>query len=88
MMVDGQLASHDFSLPSTITQKFNDEIQVLSDQDGVLFLPTFPKSAPVHRRPLLTNTFDYIYCGIINALGLSSTECPLGIQCVASRGHN
>jgi len=43
------------------------------------------------------NTFDYIYCGIINALGLPSTQCPLGldsqqltlgIQCIAGRGHD
>ena len=39
----------------------------------------------------------YIYCGIINALGLPSTQCPLGLdseqlplgmQCVAGRGHD
>ena len=43
------------------------------------------------------NTFDYIYCGIINALGLPSTQCPLGLdsqqlplgmQCIAGRSRD
>ena len=80
-----------------MAHKFFDEIQVLLGQDGVLFFPTFPKSAPVHGWPVLMNTFDYIYCGIINALGLPSTQCPLGldreqlplgIQCIAGRGRD
>ncbi|UJR16507.1 hypothetical protein I4U23_003409 [Adineta vaga] len=80
-----------------LAHKFYDEIQVLLGDDGVLFFPTFPVSAPVHAWPCVMNTFDYIYCGIINALGLPSTQCPLGldrkhlplgIQCVAGRGRD
>jgi fatty acid amide hydrolase 2 len=80
-----------------IAHKFFDEIQVLLGDNGILLFPTFPQSAPVHGWPLIMNTFDYIYCGIINALGLPSTQCPLGldsqqlplgIQCVAGRGHD
>ncbi|UJR29943.1 hypothetical protein I4U23_017490 [Adineta vaga] len=80
-----------------LAHKFYDEIQVLLGNDGILFLPTFPQSAPLHGWPLIMNTFDYIYCGIINALGLPSTQCPLGldrqqlplgIQCIAGRGHD
>ena len=80
-----------------LAHQFFDEIQTLLDQNGVLFLPTFPQSAPVHAWPVLINTFDYIYCGIINALGLPSTQCPLGldtqqlplgIQCIAARGRD
>jgi fatty acid amide hydrolase 2 len=80
-----------------IAHKFFDEIQVLLGDNGVLLFPTFPQSAPVHGWPLIMNTFDYIYCGIINALGLPSTQCPLGldneqlplgIQCIAGRGHD
>ena len=142
MMVDGQLASRDFSLTlgnrlsylngyremlrkflfrSTHTlpaiglaileavpnkhnarfhvmaHKFFSEIQVLLGHDGVLLFPTFPQPVPVHAWPVVLNTFDYIYCGIINALGLPSTQCPLGldrqhlplgIQCIAGRGHD
>ncbi|CAF3122714.1 unnamed protein product [Rotaria sp. Silwood2] len=81
----------------SLAHKFFDEIQVLLGDDGVLLFPTFPQSAPVHGWPLIMNTFDYIYCGIINALGLPSTQCPLGldsqhlplgIQCIAGRGHD
>lgn len=80
-----------------IAHKFFDEIRVLLGDDGVLFFPSFPQSAPLHGWPLLMNTFDYIYCGIINALGLPATQCPLGldreqlplgIQCIAGRGHD
>ncbi|CAF3520795.1 unnamed protein product [Rotaria sp. Silwood1] len=80
-----------------LAHKFFDEIQVLLGNDGILLFPTFPQSAPVHGWPLIMNTFDYIYCGIINALGLPSTQCPLGLdsqhlplgmQCIAGRGHD
>ncbi len=80
-----------------IAHKFFNEIEVLLGDDGVLLFPTFPQSAPYHGWPLIMNTFDYIYCGIINALGLPSTQCPLGldsqqlplgIQCIAARAHD
>jgi len=80
-----------------LAHKFFNEIEVLLGDDGVLLFPTFPQSAPYHGWPLIMNTFDYIYCGIINALGLPSTQCPLGldsqqlplgIQCIAARGRD
>jgi fatty acid amide hydrolase 2 len=80
-----------------IARKCFEEMQVLLGNDGVLFFPTFPQSAPYHFWPIIQNPFDYIYCGIFNALGLPSTQCPLGldrqqlplgIQCVAARGHD
>lgn len=81
----------------SLASKIVEEIQVLLGENGVLFFPTFPQSAPRHGWPVLMNTFDYIYCGIFNALGLPSTQCPLGldgeqlplgIQCVSARGHD
>jgi len=63
-----------------MAHKFYEEMQVLLDPNGVLFFPSFPESAPLHGWPLLLHTFDYIYCGIINALGLPSTQCPLGLD--------
>ncbi|CAF3822315.1 unnamed protein product [Adineta steineri] len=78
-----------------LAHKFHDEIQSLLGDNGVLFLPTFPTPVPVHGWPVIMNTFDYIYCGIINAISLPSTQCPLGldsqqlplgIQCIA--GHS
>jgi fatty acid amide hydrolase 2 len=30
--------------------------------------------------PLLTNAIDFIHYGIINALGLPSTQCPMGLS--------
>ncbi|CAF0889159.1 unnamed protein product [Didymodactylos carnosus] len=63
-----------------MAHKFYEEIQSMLQDNGVLFFPSFPHSAPEHCWPLLLNTFDYIYCGIINALGLPSTQCPLGLD--------
>jgi fatty acid amide hydrolase 2 len=80
-----------------LAQQFFEEMQSLLGDNGVLFFPTFPRSAPIHGWPVVMNTLDYIYCGIFNALGLPSTQCPLGldkqqlplgIQCVAARGHD
>lgn len=80
-----------------LAHKVSEEIQSLLGDNGVLFFPTFPQSAPLHGWPVIMNTFDYIYCGIFNALALPSTQCPLGldsdglplgIQCVAARGHD
>lgn len=85
------------SLFHKMAHKFFEEIQLLLGNDGVLFFPTFPQPVPVHGWPVIMNTFDYIYCGIINALGLPSTQCPLGldtqqlplgIQCIAARGRD
>lgn len=92
------------ALPNKHNRRFRDlahqlyeEIQVLLGEDGVLFFPSFPQSAPYHGWPLIQNTVDYIYCGIFNALGLPATQCPLGldsqrlplgIQCIAARGHD
>jgi fatty acid amide hydrolase 2 len=80
-----------------LAHKFFDELQALLGNDGVLFFPTFPQSAPYHGWPVVQNTLDYIYCGVFNALGLPSTQCPLGldsqqlplgIQCIAARGRD
>lgn len=80
-----------------LAHKFFEEIQILLGDDGILFFPTFPQPVPIHGWPVILNTFDYIYCGIINALGLPSTQCPLGldrqqlplgIQCIAGRAHD
>lgn len=49
-------------------------------EDGILLFPSFPIVAPYHNQPLWTNTFDFLYFGIINALGFPSTQCPLGLS--------
>ena len=56
------------------------EIKEILGDDGVLLFPSFPIVAPYHNMPMWTNTFDFIYYGIINALGLPSTQCPMGLS--------
>ena len=56
------------------------EIKEILGDDGVLLFPSFPIVAPYHNMPMWTNTFDYVYYGIINALGLPSTQCPMGLS--------
>ena len=48
--------------------------------DGVLLFPSFPIVAPYHHQSLFTNTFDFLYYGIINSVGLPSTQIPLGLN--------
>ena len=56
------------------------EIKDILGDDGVLLFPSFPIVAPYHNMPMWTNTFDFVYYGIINALGLPSTQCPMGLS--------
>jgi fatty acid amide hydrolase 2 len=53
-------------------------IDTLGD-DGVLLYPPYTRVAPKHNHPLLT-PFDFAYCGIVNVLGLPSTQVPLGLN--------
>jgi fatty acid amide hydrolase 2 len=59
--------------------------------DGILIMPVHPRTAPKHKRTLMT-PFDFAFTGIMNALmlpasaapiRLSSTGLPIGIQIVA-----
>ncbi|XP_044757515.1 fatty-acid amide hydrolase 2-like [Coccinella septempunctata] len=50
-------------------------LELLNDQ-SVLIMPTFTKEAAFHG-DVLKRLFDYGYCGIFNALGLPSTDCPV-----------
>jgi fatty acid amide hydrolase 2 len=61
-------------------KKLTAELSETLGDDGVLIFPSFPITAPYHNQPLWTNTFDFIYFGIINALGFPSTQCPLGLS--------
>ncbi len=61
-------------------EKLRRELADVLGEDGVLLFPSFPVSAPYHHQPLLTNTVDFIHYGIINALGLPSTQCPMGLS--------
>lgn len=50
-------------------------LEILDDQ-SVLIMPTFTREATFHG-DVLRRLFDYGYCGIFNALGLPSTNCPV-----------
>lgn len=45
-----------------------------------MLFPSFPVVAPYHNQPLFTNSLDFLYYGIINALGFPSTQCPMGLS--------
>lgn len=59
---------------------FRAELADILGDNGVLFFPGFPISAPYHNQPLLFNSLDFVYYAIINALGFPSTQCPLGLS--------
>lgn len=63
---------------------------------GVLLFPPYPEPAPPHNRPLIP-PFQWLYTAIFNALempatavpmGLGSQGLPLGLQVVATHGHD
>ncbi|MCK6599309.1 MAG: amidase [Bdellovibrionaceae bacterium] len=70
-----------------LRQRFNN----LLNNENVLLFPSQPKAAPEHN-VLFATPFDFIYCGIFNALknpstqvpvGMSKDQLPLGIQVIA-----
>lgn len=69
------------------------EIEASLGNDGLLILPPYPRTAPLHHRAML-RPFDWVYTALWNALelpvtqvpvGLSRENVPLGVQLVASR---
>jgi len=69
-------------------------------EDGVLLYPSFPRTAPRHRWPLVRQMLmqpDYQYTAILNVcelavtqvpLGLDRNGLPLGVQVAAAPGHD
>lgn len=47
-------------------------------EDGVLLYPSYPTTAPRHGHPIL-HPFRWVYFGILNVLGMPSTQVPLGL---------
>jgi fatty acid amide hydrolase 2 len=56
------------------------EVKEILGDDGIMFFPSFPCVAPYHNRTVFCNSFDYIYYGIINVMGLPCTQCPMGLS--------
>ena len=57
------------------------KLSKLLGKKGVLIFPSFPSTAPYHNQALFTNPLDWIvYFGIMNSLGLPSTNIPLGLS--------
>lgn len=63
-------------------------------ESGVMLFPSFPRTAPRHREPLL-RPYEFMYTALFNALelpvtqvplGLSRAGLPLGVQVVAREG--
>jgi fatty acid amide hydrolase 2 len=56
------------------------EVKEILGDDGILLFPSFPCAAPYHNQTTLCNAFDFIYYGLMNVLGLPSTQCPMGLS--------
>ena len=72
--------THDPELFVEIGNKLRSELKAEIGDDGILIFPSFPVVAPYHNIPLFTNSLDFVYYGIINALGFPSTQCPMGLS--------
>ncbi|XP_076058754.1 fatty-acid amide hydrolase 2-like [Oratosquilla oratoria] len=76
----------DFSPASPVTSSKEPQWKVLKKQlqrllgsDGILLYPSHPSTAPYHNEPLF-RPFNFLHCGIFNALGLPVTQVPLGLS--------
>ncbi len=73
-------------------EKIRNELNAMLDDGGILLMPAHSRVAPIHRQVYLS-PFDFIYTGVINALGNPATAIaagytihglPIGIQIVGS----
>lgn len=81
---------------SSLLDQLKSKLNRLLNNENVLLFPTQPQPAPLHDY-LLATPFDYIYCGIFNALenpstqvpiGMSSKELPIGMQIVGPLNYD
>jgi fatty acid amide hydrolase 2 len=59
--------------------QLRDKLNSKLNNESVLLFPTQPNPAPIHNLLFLT-PFDFIYCGIFNALKNPSTNVPMGMS--------
>ncbi|GIL16997.1 MAG: amidase [Oligoflexia bacterium] len=57
--------------------EIQNRLEKILGSNGIIVMPTHPKRAPRHHAPILT-PFDFIYTGVINALGFPATTVPVG----------
>lgn len=74
-----------FSLPEPekyvkIGKELAKHFDTILGKNSIILSPGYPTVAPFHHQPVITNTYDFIYFGVYNALGLPSTNCPLGLS--------
>lgn len=60
--------------------ELREELSELLQDDSILIFPSFTVSSFYHNQGFFSHTFDYMYFGILNALGLPSTQCPMGLN--------
>lgn len=56
-----------------------EKFDALLGEDGLLLLPSHPRTAPKHRSPWLS-PFDFVHTGIFNVLGNPATSAPIGFD--------
>jgi fatty acid amide hydrolase 2 len=78
------------------TAELRREIEDALGEHGVMLYPSYSRPAPRHYAPLLS-PIDWVYTAIVNALGLPSTQVPLGlsarglplgVQVIAAHGND
>jgi len=64
-------------------RSLREELCDLLGPDGVLLLPSFPRTAPRHYHPALRQVmlrFDFAYTAILNVMEIPVTQVPLGLD--------
>jgi len=62
-----------------ITSRLEQELEDLLGDDGILFAPSYPRTAPYHYAPLV-QIYNFAYWCIWNVLHVPATQVPLGLN--------
>jgi fatty acid amide hydrolase 2 len=95
-LIDSILPAEKAEKMRKVTQELDEEIAELLGDDGVLFYPSHPYTAPFHYAAFV-QVYNFHYWSLINVLhlpatqvplGLDSNKLPLGIQVVAAKNQD
>ncbi len=60
--------------------ELREELSQLLKNDSIIIFPSFTVTSFYLNQAIFSHTFDYMYFGILNALGFPSTQCPMGLN--------
>lgn len=78
-LIDSVLSAEKAEKMRQITKELDEEIAELLGEDGVLFYPSYPYTAPFHYA-VFVQVYNFHYWSLLNVLHLPATQAPLGLN--------